>query len=419
MTVTIVGSGPAGLTLAYILKGNIPFYDPDRYGPHPDAQLHKMLLECPNLLEAASNELILNYVRVKVHSFFSTDCSPQSLLMDTLRIPSEANLQSLETMEPRIIWKHFPDRCIPCRLFGGSDGAGGQWIDMSADSEDSRVLSYAEMLSLPGYSFSEFYAAETGDLPPEFFRPPRKIVAKYYQHYALKMQLDVEPNEIGDIARLDGGQFALYNTSGNLIHKSTDIVIASGISRARTQSLETKQLASSGAVVVVGSGVSAADAVIEAKPNQVLHIYKWVSPAGEPTPLRKYPKKLYPEYAAVFQEMKSRKGPTYVGIPNGQLIQVDGGKIQIRKEDGDVLEVQAKKLVIRTGRAGSLAYARHILPTAAASGLVGKRSLQELGLPLPSVGPHLWVVGSLTGDSLVRYISGMCCAAAGQIMRGS
>ncbi|PRT54095.1 Oxidative stress-induced growth inhibitor 1 [Wickerhamiella sorbophila] len=413
MTVAIIGAGPAGLALAHILNGNIPHYDPDLFGPHPDPQLHELLINCPNLLCAATESKILEYVKLNVQSFFSSDCSPVSLLFDTLRIPCETNIQNQSTMESRVSWKASPENKVPYTLIGGKDGAGGQWSNMDSDSEDSRVLSYAEMLSLPGWAFSHFYRERYNCAVPDFLRPTRKVVAEYYKLYADKMGIPVTNKLVGNITKSPNG-FAVLTTAGDLICEATDVVLASGISCAQTDSMQTKKLAPSGSVVVVGSGVSAADAVICAKPDKVLHIYKWTSPQGEPTPLRRYPKKLYPEYAAIFEEMKSRTGPTYTGIPNGQIIKIDENKVLIQKQDGDVLEAQAKEVIIRTGRAGSLAYAQDVLPKK--TELVGKMSLRDLGYPLPKIADNVWAIGSLTGDSLVRYILGMSCAVAWNLM---
>lgn len=200
---TFLGNGPSALFLSFLLHGNVPYYDPSSsYGPHPDIVLNRLLqpyiydergLSKLSLLDAVRDAEILNYIELGYSSFFSANTSPASLLLDALVASDEASFASLETKETRIKWVHDKDAVVEHVVLGSSLTPGGQWSSGNTpDDTEEKSLSYAEMLSLPGFSFTEFYRSfvksqEDGLL--SFTRPKRGDIAKYYDEYSKVMGL--------------------------------------------------------------------------------------------------------------------------------------------------------------------------------------------------------------------------------------
>lgn len=283
----IVGNGPSALFLSFMLHGNVPYYDPITNGPHPDRDLHNLLLPYvfdPNLktsvensqnnthpnihnssgiqnnhtthqcslLNAVNNENLLDYIRMRYSSFYSVNTNPVALLIDTLIASDESNFASLSTKESRIYWDHNSlqnSQKIKHVVFGSSPSPGGQWssksmslpgntdytnccgieaskskpseshdlakassnsvkpstssnpsntlkkknirnTQTSQNNQNDQSLSYAEMLSLPGYSFTEYYSNfHRNSHLEDYSRPKRERIAEYYTEYPKKLNL--------------------------------------------------------------------------------------------------------------------------------------------------------------------------------------------------------------------------------------
>jgi len=118
----------------------------------------------------------------------------------------------------------------------------------------------------------------------------------------------------------------------------------------------------------------------------------------------------------------------YEGLGNAEVCGVrveEGGKravVRVRLSCGAEIERVVGGLAYAGGRRGSLAYLdpgllREVLGDASLSGcwITGRamRPKVEAGL---EVARDVFVIGSLTGDSLVRHAYGGCVYAAGRIM---
>ena len=112
---------------------------------------------------------------------------------------------------------------------------------------------------------------------------------------------------------------------------------------------------------------------------------------------------------------------TYEGFPNAQVISVSGDNaIRILKQNDDVAERKIDELKYCVGRRGSLGFLSTdmrkeagVVDVAWVSGETLRRRV-EAGV---EISRNVFVVGSLTGDSLVRYIMGACTYAAGRIVK--
>ncbi|KAJ5666604.1 hypothetical protein N7462_011013 [Penicillium macrosclerotiorum] len=449
---TETGNGPSAMILSYILHGYIPFYS--RTPPHPDALLDAKLKDVPSLLNADVDALTAHFAASRLS--YSTQALPANVLFDTLVRPSVDVDESGCTSN--VQWRYEPERAIPHLVFGKSLHPGGQWTeDPHGASWDIQTLSYAAMLSLPGYSFSDHHRKLTGEELPPFTRPTRREIADYFQAYPAAVRIDDVfrcKEELTGISRTANG---FYIKSHGLHCKR--LVLASGIfseilpPASVLQPLLQTQSTPSTPLLVIGSGFSAADAIISADSNQkLLHVFKW-SPEERPSPLRSCHQQAYPEYAGVYRLMKRaavvaeasakskrpkyRRGtPTaflesrkwdevYEGIFNVEVTTVkvhDGiGEVTFRREDGTTFSRSVQGLVYAAGRRGTLSYLNselrsEVLGHTDGDGTVSGQTLRAKAIEDVEVAPSVFAIGSLTGDSLVRFAYGGCIATAGHLI---
>lgn len=310
---------------------------------------------------------VLDYIRSRYVSFYSVNTNPIALLVDTLIASDEARFASLACKQSRIKWVHLPDTAVPHIVFGASPAPGGQWAFsdnnssvLHPDEKDQQSLSYAEMLSLPGYSFTEFFLTANTNQIDDYVRPCRGDISRYYAAYPHQLGLenvfqsstvvtsvDSVINDSGErIFRVDylhlkdptvrltiqtpvvvlaSGVFEkpLKELRKNSIHQRpvspgimpTRLLPPQGVSRedleADISSREPAVLVPqcvpsdgpSPAVLVIGSGVSAAEAVARCgQTSNVIHAFQWSN--ANPSPLRRLARESYPEYARILKLMK-------------------------------------------------------------------------------------------------------------------
>jgi hypothetical protein len=448
-----IGNGPSAMILSYILHGHIPFYS--RNPPHPDSLLDSKLKETPDLLNANVDALTAHFAASRLS--YSTQALPVNVLLDTLVRPSVDVEESGNTTN--IEWRHVPEKAVPHLVFGDAPRPGGQWTeDPHGASWDIQTLSYAAMLSLPGYSFADHHRQTTGQDLPSFTRPTRREIADYFQTYPAAVHVDDVfrcGEQLSGISRTPDGFFI---QSLNL--KCKRLVLASGIFSEILppppvlQPLLQTQLTSTIPLLVIGSGFSAADAIISASTDQrILHVFKW-SPEDRPSPLRGCHQQAYPEYAGVYRLMKRaalaaasggknqrpkyRRGTStgflesrnwaelYEGVSNVEIIAVetkgDMSEVTFRRQDGSTFSRAARGLVYAAGRRGTLGYLDSQLRTEVLGHdetddiAISGQTLRAKALEDLEVAPDVYIIGSLTGDSLVRFAYGGCVATAGHLL---
>ena len=454
----IVGNGPSALILSFILHGNTPYYNPTN--PHPDPILHKKLSESPCLLDADVSDLTAHFAASRLS--YSTQALPINVLLDTLIRP----LADIDPGEFKscLEWRFEAQRKVPHVVLGNTGQVGGQWADNPVSASwDIGTLSYAEMLSLPGYSFKDHYKAMRGCSLPDFHRPTRREVAQYLAAYYREVGIHdsvYTDAEVKDIQRIDTG---FYIASHNVTCRH--LVLASGIfsklipPRPPLRPLNVlprSNTSKDAPLLVVGSGFTAADIIISTPADRkIIHIYKW-DPENRPSPLRACHPRAYPEYASVYRSMKlaaqrmpglsNARAPLagkklcafeernwdtgYEGLPNTYIRDVevngDAGLVGLETRDGHILQREISNMEYVIGRRGSLSYlhsslAREVLNApdqaldsrhAISSGTLRPRVETNL-----EISPNVFVIGSLTGDSLVRFAYGGCVFAAREILR--
>ncbi|KIX94795.1 uncharacterized protein Z520_09485 [Fonsecaea multimorphosa CBS 102226] len=464
--VNSIGNGPSALILSYILHGHIPYYD--KSSPHPDAILNEKLLRLAHdLLDIDFDYLTEHFAGSRFS--YSTQALPVNVLLDTLVRP----LGETDDAEKKtcVRWAYEPSRAVPHMVIGQTHSAGGQWVENPVRASwDIGTLSYAGMISLPGYGFDEHYQKRNGRPMPVYLRPSRHAVADYLAEYPYHVGIAVSVRNGEQVSGISRRGDGFYVASHNILCRN--LVLASGVFSELIQprpllrplvELPAKQMGPSpNPLLVIGSGFSAADVIISSPPNQrIIHIYKW-APSTSPSPLRACHQQAYPEYAGVYRRMKLAANPsptpkdkrlrnrrimsefessrdwnaTYEGLPNTEVIGVqvtDNGlaaivTLQHASKTEPPFQRHVSGLEYVVGRRGSLNYlSRSLLrevvtkeidvPPPSNAGLISAQILREKANEDLEVAPHVFIIGSLTGDSLIRFAYGGCAYAAGKIMR--
>ncbi|PGH21423.1 hypothetical protein AJ80_03214 [Polytolypa hystricis UAMH7299] len=458
--VVIIGNGPSSMILSYILHGNVPYYNSDC--PHPDPLLHAKLKDSPLLLHLDIEHLTDHFEASRFS--YSTQALPVNVLLDALGRPLGDDDAEGNTC---IQWRHVPEKAVTHAVFGNATKPGGQWAGcVPGTTWDIQALSYADMLSLPGYSFAEHHRRVSGTELAPFTRPSRCAIASYLAAYPDAVGISDAihcPQEIHSVSRTPGG---FYIGSHQITCKR--IVLASGIfsesipARPLLQPLLTLPIPSTSnpsgnaPLLVIGSGFSAADFIISSNPDQkILHIYKW-DPENKPSPLKACHYQAYPEYAGVYRLMRRaakqssgagqskqrpilRRGSSflesrdwqdiYEGLPNtvitGVAIHGDTATISLCCRDGSTLSREVSGLAYAVGRRSTFSYLdkelrRDILGQAFSDDdrqLISGQTLRAKVLDDLEVARGVFVIGSLTGDSLIRFAYGSCVYTAGKLVQ--
>ncbi|OJD12065.1 hypothetical protein AJ78_07278 [Emergomyces pasteurianus Ep9510] len=463
--VVIVGNGPSAMILSYILHGHIPFYNPEK--PHPDPLLHAKLKHNPLLLHLDIEHLANHFTASRFP--YSTQALPVNALLDALIRPNGDDDEGTDT---GVEWRYMPEMATSHLIFGDADQPGGQWTECpEGTTPNIQTLSYAGMLSLPGYTFAEHHQRVHGCPLPPFTRPSREAVAEYLAAYATSVGISESircGQEVSGVVRSMNGFFiGSHNITCNRL------ILASGIFTERIPPrpllLPLTELPPPSPVrprhaplLVIGSGFSAADVIISSHPDQkIIHIFKW-EPEVNPSPLRSCHPQEYPEYAAIYRLMKrafsqlnQRNGPrrqnraggnsipflesrnwhdNYEGIPNTMVTDVllNNGKalVKLRLQDGKTISREVSSLAYVVGRRSTLNYLSNNLraeifgnhmPTGDCGtgdcGWVSRQTMRARALEGLEVTNDVFIIGSLTGDSLIRFAYGGCIYAAGKLMQ--
>ncbi|KAL6720612.1 hypothetical protein ACLMJK_002537 [Lecanora helva] len=457
----IVGNGPSALILSFILHGNIPYYNLSQ--PHPDPILHRKLSQSPCLLNADVGDLTAHFAASRLS--YSTQALPINVFLDTLIRPlHDTNPGKYQSC---VEWRYEEDSAVSHVVLGDTLQPGGQWADNPVSASwDIGALSYAEMLSLPGFTFGDYTRKHYGKDLPDFYRPSRREVASYFAAYPIEVGIEkaVHTNaKVGHISRGFQG-FRIDSHDLNCAH----LVLASGVfsnlipPRPLLQplsELHSPKHSTEAPLLVVGSGFTAADVIISTPPGRkILHIFKW-DPEEHPSPLRACHAAAYPEYASIYRQMKvsaqsllrkssvisplriKKSNPffqdrdwdhVYEGLPNTYIkhIIMKEKTAILTLETGDQrkLEREVSCMDYVIGRRGSLNYLSHEIGSEIGlveddipvdlSPISGKslRSRVEKNFQIAS---NVFAIGSLTGDSLIRFAFGSCVFAAGTILQSS
>jgi hypothetical protein len=394
---------------------------------------------------------------------YSTQALPVNTLLDTLLRPNaDTEINPTSCIE----WRFEPERAVSHVAIGNTPQAGGQWAENPVSaSADIGTLSYAEQLSLPGYSYADHLKRTKAQDQCDFVRPSRTEVADYLKAYPEAVGIAdaiYTGIKVDNVYRSPSGF-----TIGSLGIRCKHLVLASGIFTVNIPptpllqpiaQLDSKEEP----LLVIGSGFSAADVIISTPPTRrIIHIFQW-APESRPSPLRGCHHSAYPEYATVYRQMKlsaissskktSARSPLarrksnpfisqrdwaslYEGLPNAEVVAVScpeatgSATVTIRMPSGEHITRNVGGLAYVVGRRGTLDYLTPSLrselletsngqPTDPQSvSLISGRTLRAKSESSLEVAQNVFIIGSLAGDSLIRHAVGGCVFAAGRITK--
>lgn len=142
--VVIIGNGPSGLALSYMLAGNWPYWKPDKITKHPDELLRARL----NYADS-NKSLVVQDLEALAEGLEGRSTNPVSLLLDSLEHPCADLGMELPSM---LEYKANPNTQVD-HIVLGKGPPGGSWHRMDPNL---RTLSLAAWMSLPGYSFGDW-----------------------------------------------------------------------------------------------------------------------------------------------------------------------------------------------------------------------------------------------------------------------
>nr|CAI9696826.1 unnamed protein product [Rangifer tarandus platyrhynchus] len=455
LPVIIIGNGPSGICLSYLLSGYTPYVRPDAIHPHP--LLQRKLSEAPGV---SIMDQDLDYLSEGLEGRCQ---SPVALLFDALLRPDTDFGGSVESV---LTWRHQKERAVP-HLVLGRNPPGGAWHSI----EGSMVtLSQGEWMGLPDLQVKDWMCKKRRGLRNS--RATAGDIAHYYSDYVIKKDLShnfvsnavvtavewgtPEPRSPGardpsPLFQVSGFVTAKDQSQQSFSLSARSVVLATGTSDSPARlgipgealpfvhhdlsALEAATRAgtvspSSDPVLIIGAGLSAADAVLYAHHYNVPVIHAFRRPVDDPgLVFNQLPKMLYPEYHKVHQMMREQSilSPSpyegYRSLPEHQLLLLKEDRQAVFRDPQGLQKVFGVALVlVLIGSHPDLSF----LPGAGADltvdpnqPLSAKRNPIEVD-PFTYQSIHqegLYAVGPLAGDNFVRFVQGGALAVASSLLR--
>ncbi|XP_062847971.1 oxidative stress-induced growth inhibitor 2 isoform X2 [Trichomycterus rosablanca] len=375
LPVIIIGNGPSGICLSYLLSGYTPYLDPATV--HPNPILYQKLQEAKHL---PITEQDLEYL---CEGLEGRSENPVAVLFDTLLHP---NADMGFELPPVLQWKMEKQNHIP-HLVLGKGTPGGAWHAMEGSM---LTISLGIWMELPGVKYRDIIPDKRRNVTNDRATPDE--ISSYYKNYVKLMGLQKnfmdntyitsvqklhrghddslreetgidndfkngqrnwskeidQPTETRDIGQKDigsGFKNALWEVRGyQQLQDDThvpfslfaeNIILATGASDSPARlgvegedlpyvfhsvhdlSVAIKHQRSLGPtsdpVLVVGAGLSAADAVLCAYNHRIPVLHAFRKRIDDPSLIfKQLPKTLYPEYQRVYHMMRSQ---TYLASP--------------------------------------------------------------------------------------------------------
>ncbi|XP_036201046.1 oxidative stress-induced growth inhibitor 1 isoform X6 [Myotis myotis] len=452
---TLQGNGPSGICLSYLLSGYTPYVKPDAVHPHP--LLQRKLSEAPGVSILDQD---LDYLSEGLEGRCQ---SPVALLFDALLRPDTdfgGNTESVLT------WKLQKERAIP-HVVLGRNLPGGAWHSI----EGSMVtLSQGQWMGLPDLEVKDWMRRKRRGLRNS--RATAGDIAHYYRDYVNKKGLGQSFVSGAVVTAVEWGipepsgsgaqdPSPLFQVSGFLTAEDQsqqpfslcahNVVLATGTSDSPARlgipgetlpfvhhELSALEVAiragtvtpDSDPVLIIGAGLSAADAVLYARHYNILVIHAFRRPVDDPgLVFNQLPKMLYPEYHKVHQMMREQSilSPSpyegYRSLPEHQLLLFKEDRQALFQDPQGLHKVFGLSLVlVLIGSHPDLSF----LPGAGAHLAVDPdQPLSAKRNPI-DVEPFtyqstqqegLYAVGPLAGDNFVRFVQGGALAVASSLLR--
>ncbi|XP_068117917.1 oxidative stress-induced growth inhibitor 1 [Hyperolius riggenbachi] len=469
LPVVIIGNGPSGICLSYLLSGYTPYVKEGI--AHPNPLLQRKLEELPDV---PITEQDLEYLSEGLEGRSN---SPAALLFDTLLKPDTDFLGDVKSV---LKWMLEPERAVP-HLVLGKGPPGGAW---NAIEGSMITLSRGDWMGLPDLSFKDWMRMKRRNLRND--RSTAGDILNYYQYYVKSKRLQdhfvsgavvtsvqkvtaSEENDPGQENmwedpeyKSDGAlQKSVFQVSGFIKDNSgnqqdfcvytENVVLATGtydsplrlgiqgedfpfvthqISALEEAVKARKVHQDSDPVLIIGAGLTAADAILLAHHYNVPVIHAFRRRVNDPALIfNQLPQVMYPEYHKVHQMMKEQSvfqgGPYdgYMSLPEHQAVHfTDNKKCVFRDKYGQLKAFSISMALILIGSNPNLSFLPNngtYLAVDNEQPVSSKRnpldidpftyeSLQEKGL---------YAVGPLAGDYFVRFVQGGALAVASSLLK--
>lgn len=466
--VIIVGNGPSGITLSYLLNGHSPFYNRKA---HPDPMLSARLIEC------TQKSLLHQDLSFLSQGIEGRSKNPVSLLIDAMTHPGAD--MGLE-WPSLLTWKKTHKSVDHLALGKGQPGGAWQGI-----AENVLTISPGRWMSLPGL---ELEAHGEG-------RAPAPAVFRYYNEYIKKHGL--EQNMVNNTTvtsvlpissptkrrarwrvcvREDDGSCRTYEcrhlvlatgasdragclgvageslpfvthdlkgleerlamppsppASPRIDASASSSVRSSKFRRRQPQSQEescengseSRETVDNGRqpLLIVGAGLSAADAILMARNRGVPVVHAFRS-ARLSQPL---PAVMYPEYHEVYQLMQGlSSSPDYTALPGYQVTEFcPDNYVCLADGEGNQKELSIVASAVLIGSQPDLSF---LPPKLRNLGIDENKPVDCKANPIEIEpfsyrcmrAPHgLYALGPLVGDNFVRFLQGGAIAIASHIYK--
>ncbi|KAM8966849.1 oxidative stress-induced growth inhibitor 2 [Pelodytes ibericus] len=464
LPLVIIGNGPSAICLSYMLSGYRPYLAPDAV--HPNPILQSKLEEARHL---SIPEQDLEYLSEGLEGRSS---NPVAVLFDTLLHPNA----DFGYDYPSVLqWKLEQEHYIP-HIVLGKGPPGGAWHDMEGSI---LTLSLGDWMELPGLKFKDWALGKRTSLKTDRATPAE--VALYYKHFVKVMGLQrnfIDNTYITSVVRSYRDQEKSMDQANGegaseepqiekengetLLKKNWEI---QGYQRATDGShqpfclfAETLALATgtfdaparlevngedlpyvshsvaefemavgkgklSGAVdpvLIVGAGLTAADAILCACNNKVPVIHVFRRRVNDSSLIfKQLPKKLYPEYHKVYHMMcmqthttASSLHPSYTSFPEHCVLSFKPDMKCILQSTGGLKKVlKISMALVLIGSHPNLSFLKE---QGQSLGHHHNQPITCKGNPV-EIDPYtfeatkesnLFALGPLVGDNFIRFLKG-------------
>ncbi|KAG8441854.1 hypothetical protein GDO86_010873 [Hymenochirus boettgeri] len=458
--VVIIGNGPSGICLSYMLSGYRPYLCPDAV--HPNSILQNKLEEARHL---SVPEQDLEYLSEGLEG---RSPNPVAVLFDSLIHPNA----DFGYDYPSVLqWKLEPEHYIP-HLVLGKGQPGGAWHDMEGSM---LTLSLGDWMELPGLKFKDWAMGKRRNVKTDRATPAE--VASYYKHYVKAKGLQryfientyvtsvsktyrdqeesacVEREEIsaelpqskeegsaikknweiqGYQRTADGSHqpFCLFAENVALATGTFDAparlevngeelpYVSHSVTEFEAAVNKGKLIVTADPVLIVGAGLTAADAILFAYNHNIPVIHAFRRRLSDPSLIfKQLPKKLYPEYHKVYHMMcmyshATGSCPKYTSFPEHHVLSFHpDAKCVLQSTSGLKKVFKISMALVLIGSHPNLYFL--------------KEQSQSLGhhpnQPITCKGnpveinpftyeaikePNLFAMGPLVGDNFIRFLKG-------------
>lgn len=454
--VVVIGNGPNGLALSYMLAGNWPYYMTHQ---HPDPILDHKLCEEPG------KSLVEQDLEYLSEGLEGRSFNPVAVLFDQLQRP---NTDLGYEQGSCLKWLHNQDHTVN-HLVLGYGPPGGSWHNMQGSQ---LTLSLNNWLELPGLEFQDWLRehrcdtarkpctlekSDSAGIGNTYNRATTSHVAAYYRDYVDKMNLSKYMCNNSKVLSAKRGSHGLWEVKGvkgsypNDFEKfevlAHNVVLATGNSIPKILGIpgEKQEFVYHNMVdvdemfgdpqepeindpcLIVGAGLSAGDAVLGllSRGIPVLHcirrsindhkiIYNNLTPA------------VYSEYCSIKEMMKGTHQKaidgSYECLPKTQLMEICKNKVcTFKKSDGTYFKRKVSNVFVLIGSSPEMSFLHGV----DALGIDSHDPVDSKTNPV-DINPFtyecnseqgLYALGPLVGDNFVRFGMGGSLGVVNHLFR--